>query len=454
MVFRWLKRYLPQSLYGRAALILLLPVLTLQILVAVIFFQRHFDRVTQHMTLAIARELALVLQEIDKAPQPALILPRTKALTEALDIRLTLAEPPFPPQSRRWYDLSGRVVIRTLRAELPHPMRIQLPDNDAVHLWVTTANGSIRLTFDRARVSPSNPHQLLVYMVVFGFLITAIAYVYLRNQLRPITRLARAARAFGEGRRLPYRVAGSREVRAAGTAFLEMRRRIEHHLEQRAMMLLGVSHDLRTPLTRLRLGVSLLPVSEQERAPIEKDIADMQRLLDEFVNFVQGAQGGAAGGDWEDVDPIALVRESIAAFARGGAAVVLVACEGAGQMPLRRVGLRRAVENVIENAVRYGGRVEVSLRLDAKALRIRVEDDGPGIPAGARAEAIKPFVRLDPARNQDKGSGVGLGLAIAADTVRAHGGALHLGTSPTLGGLCADIVIARPPKPYAAPQSS
>lgn len=227
------------------------------------------------------------------------------------------------------------------------------------------------------------------------------------------------------------------EVRAAGSAFLDMRARIERQIEQRTLMLSGVSHDLRTPLTRLRLAVSLLP--DEDRVEMERDIVEMQRMLDEFLSFARGAtQEGITR-----VDPVSLAHDIVEDAKRAGQAVSLARVDGEGQVDLRPMAVRRAVENLIGNAVRYGTRAEVSVQIGDRALRIRVEDDGPGIPPDSREEALKPFARLEPSRNQNQGSGVGLGLSIAADVARAHGGILRLGESERLGGLQADLVIAR-----------
>jgi len=274
-------------------------------------------------------------------------------------------------------------------------------------------------------------------MVVFGVLMTVIAYFYLRRQLRPITRLANAAEAFGRGRHVAYTPRGAIEVRAAGAAFLDMRARIERQIEQRTMMLSGVSHDLRTPLTRMKLGLALM--DEADAAPLLRDVDDMQRLLDEFLNFARDA----SEGDPEEVDPIALTKAAVADAQRGHKAVVLDEVTGAGTVMLRPMPIRRALDNLIGNAVRYGTQARVSVHLTDKSLRFRVEDNGPGIPEDKRLDALKPFSRLDPARNQNKGSGVGLGLAITSDIARAHGGVLRLGESEKMGGLQADIVIAR-----------
>ena len=282
-------------------------------------------------------------------------------------------------------------------------------------------------------------------MVFFGGLMTLIAFIYLRNQLRPITRLASAAEAFGKGRNVPYKPSGALEVRAAGNAFLDMRARIERQIEQRTLMLSGVSHDLRTPLTRLRLSLSLLDDPEVE--DMVKDVDDMQRMLDEFLSFSRGSSEGVP----EPTDPIALVRVLVEDAQRSGQDVSLTQTSPMGQtgtaganlVTLRPSAIRRAVSNLIENGARYGGRVQVSVTLTEKSLRIRVEDDGPGIPPESRDQAVKPFARLDSARNQNRGGGVGLGLAIVTDIARAHGGILRLGESEALGGLRADLVLGR-----------
>jgi len=439
MFFKWLKRYMPRSLYGRAALILILPVVTLQLVVSFVFIQRHFEGVTEQMTRTVSRELVLLLDAVEESGQGADAKARLSQLAIALDYEFEIGTIIPPDNQRRWYDFSGLVVIRTLNQLVPAIRGVELPDNRIVRVYAATGQGPTVFEFDRFRLSASNPHQLLVNMVFFGGLMTLIAYLYLRNQLRPVKRLAAAAEAFGRGRHVPYSPTGAIEVRAAGNAFIDMRARIERQIEQRTLMLSGVSHDLRTPLTRLKLGLSLL--DRDDAAPLERDVEDMQRLLDEFLSFARGAHEGEP----EPVDPIALVREIVQDSARGGRNVVMGIVEGqeGERVSLRVVGIKRAVENLIGNAVRYGNKAEVSVRFSDKSLRIRVEDDGPGIAAEDREEAMKPFARLEPARNQNRGTGVGLGLSIAADVARAHGGVLRLGVSEKLGGLAADIVIAR-----------
>jgi two-component system osmolarity sensor histidine kinase EnvZ len=305
-----------------------------------------------------------------------------------------------------------------------------------VRLYLATGAGPVVVTVPRRRVSASNPHQLLVLMIATSVLMTLVAYYFLRAQLRPITKLAAAAEAFGKGQVVAYRPRGAIEVRAAGRAFLDMRARIERQIEQRTRMLSGVSHDLRTPLTRMRLGLAMLPEDDEVRA-LQADVAQMQRMVDEFLAFARGD----AMEEAQPTDVLALVREVIADAGRGGGQVALADSADIAPVALRAEAVRRALGNLIGNAVRYGSRVVVAVAVSGRMLRLMVDDDGPGIPADRRDEAMAPFARLDAARDPNQGGGVGLGLAIAADVARSHGGELRLSDSP-LGGLRAELLLA------------
>ncbi|MGB7318981.1 MAG: ATP-binding protein [Planktotalea sp.] len=437
MSFAWLKRYMPRSLYGRAALILVLPVVTLQLVVSIVFIQRHFEGVTEQMSRSVALELRYLLDEMQGLPTEASALDAIRDIARNLRFDVAFvseAKVPYETE-RRWYDFSGIVVERTFEERLDELRVISMPDDWRIFAFVDTRLGPVQIGFDRPRVSASNPHQLLVNMVFFGVLMTVIAYIYLRNQLRPITRLGRVAEAFGRGQTLPYHASGAVEVRAAGNAFLSMRARIERQIEQRTMMLSGVSHDLRTPLTRLKLGLSML--DDEDREPLERDVEDMQRLLDEFLNF---ARGSSEGGQ-DLCDPLEIAKSVVDDAVRMGTKVTMAEMQTGPKAMLNSLSLRRALENLIGNAVRYGTCAEVSVIRTEKTVMFRVDDDGPGLPEDQHGAAVKPFVRLEPARNQNKGTGVGLGLAITNDIARAHGGTLRFGKSDTLGGLRAEIVI-------------
>lgn len=426
-----IKSYLPRGLYGRAALILLLPIISLQILVSVVFIQRHYDGVTRRMTQSVSGEITLILDS------PAV---QQAALSDALELSLLSSENPPDADNYGFLDFSGRAMIATLRTDFDDIRAVDLSDDTEVIVWFdrSDVNG---ISFPRWRVTASNPHQLIVIMMVMGAFLTFVAYSFLRNQLRPIKRLAHASSEYGKGRIVPYSPGGANEVRAAGTAFLDMRARIERQTQSRTMMLSGISHDLRTPLTRLRLGLSM--VDDAEAEPMIRDVEDMERLIEAFLEYGRADAGDAA----ELVDLVDIVSRVVDDAVRGGQKVTLLPIDPSldgVSVPLRPLAVRRALENLIGNALRYGGTVaQVSVALTDRTLRITVEDNGPGIPVDKREEAMRPFTRLDPARNQNTGTGVGLGLAIVADIARLHGGVLRLSESSSLGGLRADIVMAR-----------
>ncbi len=440
MAFR-LKNYLPRSLFGRAALILIVPIVTIQLVVSIVFIQRHFDGVTQQLSRGVLLEEQHLLGAVDGSASLADAQVAAKAIADDLAMTVDLPATTSAPAGdlRDFWDLSGRDVGTTLHDGLPQVLAVDLQSSSRdVRLWLTTAWGPMQVSLSRGRVTASNPHQLLVLTALASVLMTAVSYVFLRNQLSPITRLAAAAEAFGRGQNLPYKPRGATEVRAAGSAFLDMRARIERQIEQRTLMLSGVSHDLRAPLTRLNLGLSLLP-DDEETAALRRDVEDMARLVDEFLAFARGD----ALEESANVDPATLVAQVVDKARRGGLDVSLGACSGSGTVRARPQALIRALDNLVGNAVRYGSRAVLSYALTDRSLRLSVEDDGPGIPKNKRDEALLPFTRLDAARNPNQGGGVGLGLSIAADIARNHGGTLRLGESEGLGGLRADLVLAR-----------
>lgn len=435
----WLKHILPRGIHGRATLILIVPVVVIQLVVSVVFIQRHFEGVTRQMTGNIMIEVGYLLDEVNGSTSLSTAEAQARALAPRLQMQVALPAPAETGDRRLWIDLSGAQMIRTLRKGMPEVRGVDLLANsDTVELTLATRWGPMRVSFNRGRVSASNPHQLLVLMIFTSILMTLIAYLFLRNQLRPITRLAAAAEEFGKGRIVPYRPRGATEVRAAGLSFLEMRARIERQIEQRTLMLSGVSHDLRTPLTRLKLGLAMLEDGPEVTA-LRQDVEDMERLLDAFLAFARGDALEEAVA----CDPAALVARVVENARRAGQPVEMLSPQGSGEALLRPYAVERAVENLIGNAVRYGSKVRVFVKLDGRQIRVTVEDDGPGIPAHRREEAMRPFTRLDAARNQDRGGGVGLGLSIAADVARSHGGSLRLGESEALGGLKAELVLAR-----------
>lgn len=437
-----IKPYLPKSLFGRAALILLTPVILLQFLVSVVFIQRHYERVTEQLTSAVVRDVRVLVPQLTASGDLAAPSDAAQDLARAFGIVFTPVSILPTADARGAFDVAGRAIVTTLHGQLAGVAAVDLRSNSrVVGIYLTTPSGALRLDIGRDRFTASNPHQLLVLMIFAGGVMTLIAFVFMRNQLTPITRMALAAEAFGRGQTLPYTPRGATEVRIAGQAFLAMRARIERQIESRTLMLSGVSHDLRSPLTRLKLGIALLPEDEDTRALLS-DIADMERLLNEFLAFARGD----AMEDTALVDPGDVLRAAVARAQRGGGAAAQIACDAfpaTDPCLMRPDAIGRALDNLIGNAQRYGTHIHVSLQVLPESLRFVIEDDGPGIPADKRLRASEPFARLDAARNPNQGGGVGLGLAIATDVARSHGGALTLGDSPRLGGLRAELRIAR-----------
>jgi len=440
-----LRSLLPRSLFGRALAILLVPIVVLQLVVGLVFFQRHYQRVTEQMTRNVAYELTYGIEQVEAAPSQQVAAQRIAELALPLGLQLSLVEDGTVKEGaeREFLDLTGATVVATLEHEIRRPIAIDLAsDPKAAYLAIGTSRGAIEAAVPRDRLSVSNAHQLLVLMILSGLVLTTIAVVFLRNQVRPIRALAEAAEAFGKGRSAPFRPAGAEEVRRAGAAFVSMRSRLERQIEQRTQMLSGVSHDLRTPLTRMKLTLALMEESDETR-DLRTDADQMERMLGEFLAFARG--DGLE--ETAPADPFELAEGIADDARRGGAEVALATVNETPEnsaVAMRRGAIARAVENLVGNAARYGTHVLLTVRLTPKWLTFVVEDDGPGIPEADRARAMQPFTRLEAARTHEKGSAsVGLGLSIALDVARSHGGSLELGHSPELGGLRATLRLPR-----------
>ncbi|MEM9840780.1 MAG: histidine kinase dimerization/phospho-acceptor domain-containing protein, partial [Pseudomonadota bacterium] len=340
-MFGWLKNYMPRGIYGRAALIVAVPFLALQVIVSASFIQRHFEDVTRQMVRTTTVMLTHVFDRLAEdgleAAQSAVAMP--------LGIALDRADVVPSEDMRVWYDVSGRSVIANLEAAFDVEA-IDLSNRRVVTAYIRQGEEVYQASFPRRYVSARNPHQLLVLIVVAGLVMILIAFIYLRNQLRPIKRLAAASEAFGRGRNEPYHPSGASEVRAAGSAFLDMRGRILRQIEQRTLMLSGVSHDLRTPLTRMRLALSMM--EEPEAEALRADVEDMNRMIDAFLDFARVG----AGEDAVETDLAALLHDSVEDARRAGRSVEAEEPFSPITMPLRTLGLRRSVDNLISNATR------------------------------------------------------------------------------------------------------
>jgi two-component system osmolarity sensor histidine kinase EnvZ len=435
---RFLERYLPAGLYRRALLILILPLVLLQTIMTGIILDRHWDQVTRVLSRSLSREISLLIDLYDRSDKsPAALREIERAAKEKLllDLKIeagaTLPEPvPMPlfsPVDTR--------LNRYLERDTKRPFRVDTRGrDDQIDIRVEAEPGIVfHVLAPDDRAQAPGTLAFLYIMIGSSLVLLAIAVVFLRNQITPILQLAKAAREFGLGRGIgDFHPRGAREVREASQAFLDMKARIERHVEQRTAMLAGVSHDLRTILTRFKLELAFLGDGPQVRA-LKEDVSEMQRMLEAYLAFAQGAESEAA-------EPVE-IGELINAVAKSVRTETPVEVSAPGELKVRIKpnAFRRLLANLIGNAARYAKTVKVGAASDGRRLRIAVDDDGPGIPPESRDEVFKPFVRLDHARNLDE-TGTGLGLAIARDIARAHGGDIALDGSP-LGGLRATVEV-------------
>lgn len=435
----FLERHMPEGLFPRALIILVAPVVLLQTIMTGLIFERHFENVTRLLARSFARDVSMLVQlyeETDRSPAAARRI--EKLANGTLNLPLTIAGGKLPPPVPERFFLSraDTRLARELNVETGKPFWIDSRSQaGVVDVRIAVADGVIFRFMPRdERTLATSTGFLLLLMLASSLLLLAIAIIFLRNQIRPITDLARAAQSFGTGRDAgAFRPRGAREVKAAGVAFLDMRERIARQVEQRTAMLAGVSHDLRTILTRFKLELAILG-DDPKLQPLKEDVEEMQRMLEAYMAFVKGD----AGEEATDTDLAALVQTAARGLERAGGTISLdIPAEQKVRVKPNAFG--RLLANLIGNAARYARNVSVSARTAGNVLTLTVDDDGPGIPADKRAEAFRPFVRLDNARNLDE-TGTGLGLAIALDIAHAHGGELRLEDSPK-GGLRAVLQI-------------
>lgn len=433
---RQIKRWLPQSLFARTLLIIVLPVVIMQGLVTWVFFDQHWQTVTSGLSDGLAGEIAWVVESYQSDPTPQ----NLQRLSQRAESSLSLSVAFKPGRSLPRTRPRTLFVAEDIALDQALSRKLDVPywfDNrrfpGAVDIRVAAPGGSLRIIAPRERAFATSAPIFVLWLAVATLLLTTIAVLFIRNQVRAIERLAEAANAFGRGIDGPvFKPYGAREVREASQAFISMKARIQRHIEQRTVLLASVSHDLRTPLTRLTLEMALAEPSERTEA-IKRDLAEMGHMIDEFLEFARGEGGEAV----ETLSLDGLLSQVCDDARRAGANVSLIVTPDL-TADVRPGAIRRAVSNLVSNAAGFGKTVQVSAgRSPAGSLEIMVEDDGPGIPSDRYEEAFRPFNRLDESRNQNR-KGVGLGLAIARDVARSHGGDVQLDQS-ALGGLKAII---------------
>lgn len=434
---RWLNSVMPKGLFARAVLIIILPMVILQSVVAFVFMERHWNVVTQRLSAGVVADIAALADIYKTYPQDADQSQLRRIAQQRLGLVvdfLPLGEMP-PPRPKPFFSLIDQALSEELRKQVARPFWIDtVGKSSQVEIRVQLDNTIMRVFARRNAAYASNSEIFLIWMVGTSVVLLTVAIIFLRNQIKPILKLADAAESFGKGRDVPnFRPRGAREVRRAANAFIEMKARVERTMEQRTAMLAGVSHDLRTILTRFKLELALLEESPEIDA-MKKDVDEMARMLEAYLAFARGDTGESAA----PTDMAAFLDELKDDAERHGHRTTVV-FHGAPVVTVRPAAFKRCLGNLVSNAARYANAIAITGHRDHRYLTVTVDDDGPGIPADQREEVFKPFLRLDDARNVDEG-GTGLGLAIARDIARSHGGDITLADSP-LGGLRAIVKV-------------
>jgi two-component system osmolarity sensor histidine kinase EnvZ len=436
---RFLEHHLPNRLYPRSLIIVIAPMVALQTIMMFVILERHWDRVTNALSRAIAREVTFVTALYDASPKtPAAAKQLIDIANRSLDMVFSIENAQDLPAAaaRPMFAFVDSKLTKYLRQRLERPIsvntvgqtgfidvRIKLDEKLVLHLLV-----------NEGRAYASSTPIFIFWLLGSSLVLLAVAIVFLRKQIEPILDLTAAAQSFGLGREVKdFQPRGASEVRTAALAFLDMKDRIERHVEQRTAMLAGVSHDLRTILTRFKLQLAFLTKSAKVTA-LKRDVDEMQRMLEGYMAFARGD-----GGEKSVVSDLTAMLGLVARDAQRSGNKIELDLAPQLQAAVKPVAFQRCIANLVMNAARYGSRVRLSAARHNGELIVHVDDDGPGIPADKREDVFRPFLRLDGARNLDE-SGTGLGLSIARDIARAHGGDVTLSESP-LGGVQAQVKI-------------
>ena len=437
-----IKKFLPRTLFGRSLLILVTPVVLIQIITTFVFFDRHWSKMSTRLAFAVAGEIAVVTTALNEGQSAEKIENIVRYAKRHLNMDIEFKPDMTLPEADEFSGL--QIWESVVAAKVTHELERQLSEDFTVHadfskkevvVFVELEGGVLSVEFPQNRLFSSSGYVFLLWVFATSVLLLVIAIIFMRNQIRPIRKLAVAADRFGKGRETPFfKPEGAREVRQAGAAFLDMRRRIERQVSQRTEMLAGVSHDLRTPLTRLKLQIEMLS-KDADKAAMSEDIQEMERMIQGYLDFVRGD----GEEEFENVsihDVFAKLRDA----KRPQNIEINLDIPEELAVEARPLAFERAMGNLINNAAKYADGIWVKSFLSDEKVQIQVEDNGPGIPEEFFEEVFKPFTRVDTSRNMETG-GVGLGLAIVMDIVHSHGGKIWLEKS-THGGLC---VIVRMP---------
>ncbi|MCR9268521.1 MAG: ATP-binding protein [Henriciella sp.] len=419
-----LRDYTPRGLYARLAALVAVPVIAIFAIFAIYYYQEHISDVNDKLSQSIAREVGLIIN-ICADPNHDFVMETELEIQLGLQLDCAYENGmAWPDTARERFGYSS-VLRGQLAAVTDREVDVRTVENGRVlDFRSEIETGTVRVLIDRKRALAANTHFTIVWVLMGALFMLALAFSFLRNQVRSILRLTEAAKAFGRGRDMPgFRPSGATEIRDAARAVTDMRARLMAFTDQRTAMLAGVSHDLRTPLTRLKLQLAMMEQSE-EITGARADLDDMSKMLDEYLAFASGEEG-------EKAEALRLDHIARTVAERIDGADVVEATEIT--VTVRPMALTRTLSNLMSNAVGYGNQCKVRLIKGPRMAEILIEDDGPGIPADKREDAFRPFHRLEDGRSQNV-SGTGLGLTLARDFARSHGGDIRLEDSD-LGGL-------------------
>ncbi len=436
-----LRRYLPKTLFNRLVAIILVPMFLVQLITVLIFYERHWDSVTRQMTDALASEIRLLVDRLPENPTPENVDNLRIFAKKYFNIEIefvpnsTLVAKDIETNS----SYTAYAFKRAINSRIKYPWTASLNENsEKISIDMQFERGVLTVKVGKKRLFSSTNWLFIGWTIGSSLILFLIALIFINRQVRPIRRLSVAARQLGLGRDITenFQLEGAREIRSAGRAFQAMRHRIKRHLNERTTMLAGVSHDLRTPLTRMQLQLALVKKTP-EIEELTKDIAEMEALIETYLDFSRGEVSDSPHlGDIRQL--LRDISEQLQKTYQDRLTLIFNEDE-IPNFPIRAASLRRALMNILENSLRYATNAEIRVKRREDTVLIQIDDDGPGIPPNKRAEAILPFKRLEASRNQQTG-GTGLGLSIASDIILSHGGQLDLLDSPK-GGLRVYVIL-------------
>ena len=429
----FVKKILPKRLFYRSLIIVATPIILLQIIITVVFFDSLWIKANKGMTRSLVGEVQTMFDVYKKgdANEQEMII---NLYNKNFDFVIVFKENELVPtkKAERWFSPIDRSLRRELKPVFDSFWFDTTSYKELVDLRIKYKNGALQIFFPRHKIAPSSARIFALWVTLPGFFLIFIALIFLKNQTRPLVNLAKAAEKFGKGEFIKeFRPSGAREIRQAAYEFDRMRKRITIHLNQRSEMLSGISHDLRTPLTRLKLQLALLKQQDIAKK-MSDDIDEMERMLNEYLDFASEQKHEKT----EMIDINQIIENIVKKY---DDKKINLKLEEDKKINIRVNSIKRCLINLIDNGLAYGKKVDILTKKTMQSIIIIIDDDGPGIPENEHQNVMKPFYRIDKSRSQNK-SGVGLGLSITNDIIRSHGGSISLEKSP-LNGLRARISL-------------